>query len=332
MAHVTIKQLRYFDALARELHFGRAAEACAVTQPALSMQIHELEETLGLMLVERTRSGVQLTTKGREIAARATRVLGDVRDLVTFAHHASSVLAGTLRLGVIPSIAPYMLPPLLPLLRDAYPELELHVRETTTSVLTDELIDGKLDVILLALPIKHPDLVEMELFKDRFFLAMPESKKLSGRIRATADHVEGERLLLLEEGHCLRDQALTYCNLQHVDQFNTFGASSLSTIVEMVSANLGLTLLPELSLGVETRGRDLALAKFADPEPFRQIGLVWRKTSPRDEDFKELGRLVLKAWSDGPQPVAKSIISGSQSKSRPKRKKSEKSKAALAKS
>lgn len=323
MSHITLKQLKYFDALARELHFGRAAEACAVTQPALSMQIHELEETLGLMLVERTRSGVQLTTKGREIAERAARVLGDVRDLVTFAHHASSVLAGTLRLGVIPSVAPYLLPPLLPLLRDAYPELELHVRETQTAVLTDELIEGKLDVILLALPIKHPDLVEMDLFKDHFVLAMPQDKKLSGRVRATADYVEGERLLLLEEGHCLRDQALTYCNLQHVDQFSTFGASSLSTIVEMVSADLGITLLPELCLGVETRGRDLALAKFADPEPFRNIGLVWRKTSPRVDDFEELGRLVSQAWNDGPSPTAKKVISaGSSASPRTKRKKS----------
>ncbi len=323
MAHITFKQLKYFDALARELHFGRAAEACAVTQPALSMQIHELEESLGLMLVERTRSGVQLTTKGREISDRAARVLGDVRDLITFAHHASSVLAGTLRLGVIPSVAPYMLPPLLPLLRDAYPELELHVRETQTGVLTDELIEGKLDVVLLALPIKHPDLVEMDLFKDRFVLAMPQDKKLSGRVRATADYVEGERLLLLEEGHCLRDQALTYCNLQHVDQFNTFGASSLSTIVEMVSANLGITLLPELCLGVETRGRDLALAKFAEPEPFRNIGLVWRKTSPRVSDFKELGRLVSQAWTAGPLPMAKSaVVSGGASARTKKRKKS----------
>lgn len=323
MAHITFKQLKYFDALARELHFGRAAESCSVTQPALSMQIHELEDSLGLMLVERTRSGVQLTTKGREISERAARVLGDVRDLVTFAHHASSVLAGTLRLGVIPSVAPYMLPPLLPLLRDAYPELELHVRETQTDVLTNELIEGKLDVILLALPIKHTDLEEMELFKDRFVLALPQDKKLSGRVRATADYVEGERLLLLEEGHCLRDQALTYCNLQHVDQFSTFGASSLSTIVEMVSANLGITLLPELCLGVETRGRDLALAKFAEPEPFRTIGLVWRKTSPRVEDFRELGRLVSKAWNAGPLPTAKTVVaSGGAGPRAKKRKKS----------
>ncbi len=299
MTHVTIKQLRYFDALARELHFGRAADSCAVTQPALSMQIHELEQSLGLMLVERTRSGVQLTAKGQEIAQRSARILGDVRDLIAFAQHANKVLSGVLRVGVIPSVAPYMLPPLLPLLRESYPELELHVRETQTQILTDELIEGKLDVLLLALPVKHPDLESLPLFDDRFVLALPKERKLSGRVRATKELIEHERLLLLEEGHCLRDQALTYCSLQQVDTVNTFGASSLSTIIEMVAAGFGITLLPEICLGVESRGRDLSLVRFIDPEPFRTLGLVWRSTSPRKPDFMELGRLVTRAWEDG---------------------------------
>jgi LysR family hydrogen peroxide-inducible transcriptional activator len=300
MTQVTLKQLRYFDALARELHFGRAADSCSVTQPALSMQIHEMEQNLGLALVERTRSGVQLTTKGHEIAARCARILGDVRDLVAYAQHANGILAGTLRLGVIPSVAPYLLPPLLPLLREAYPELELHVRETQTQILTDELLDGKLDVLLLALPLKNPDLVNRKLFEDKFLLAVPKERKLSGRVRATKELIEHERLLLLEEGHCLRDQALTYCSLQQVDAVNTFGASSLATIVEMVSAGYGITLLPELAIGVEERGRDITLVRFVDPEPSRTIGLVWRSTSPRAQDFEELGRLVSKAWNDGP--------------------------------
>lgn len=304
MTQVTIKQLRYFDALARELHFGRAADACAVTQPALSMQIHELEQNLGLILVERTRSGVQLTGKGIEIAARCARILGDVRDLVAYAQHANRVLAGTLRLGVIPSVAPYMLPPLLPLLREAYPDLELHVRETQTQVLTDELLEGKLDVLLLALPLKHTDLTNRKLFEDKFLLAVPKDRKLSGRVRATKELIEHERLLLLEEGHCLRDQALTYCSLQQVDAVNTFGASSLATIVEMVSAGYGITLLPEMAVGIEERGRDITLVRFVDPEPSRTIGLVWRSTSPRTQDFEELGRLVTKAWKEGPLAVA----------------------------
>lgn len=305
MAQVTLKQIRYFDALARELHFGRAADACSVTQPALSMQIHEMEQNLGLALVERTRSGVQLTGKGEHIAARCARILGDVRDLIAYAQHANTILAGALRLGVIPSIAPYLLPPLLPLLREAYPELELHVRETQTQVLTDELLEGKLDVLLLALPVKHADLTNRVLFEDRFLLAVPKDRKLSGRVRATKELIEHERLLLLEEGHCLRDQALTYCNLQQVDAVNTFGASSLATIVEMVSAGYGITLLPEVSIGIEERGRDITLVRFVEPEPFRTIGLVWRSTSPRTQDFEELGRLVAKAWKEGPLAVAR---------------------------
>lgn len=305
MTHVTIKQLKYFDALARELHFGRAADTCAVTQPALSMQIHELEQSLGLMLVERTRSGVQLTAKGIEIAGRTSRILGDVRDLISYAQHANQLLSGVLRLGVIPSVAPYLLPPLLPLLREAYPDLELHVRETQTQILTDELIEGKLDVLLLALPVKHTDTEAMPLFDDRFILALPKERKLSGRVRATKELLEHERLLLLEEGHCLRDQALTYCSLQQVDTVNTFGASSLSTIIEMVAAGFGITLLPEICLGVESRGRDLGLVRFVDPEPFRTLGLVWRSTSPRKDDFRELGRLVTKAWEDGAVEAAR---------------------------
>jgi LysR family transcriptional regulator, hydrogen peroxide-inducible genes activator len=309
---ITLKQLRYLSALSQYGHFGKAAKACAVTQPALSMQIHELEEQLGLVLVERTRAGVLLSDKGREIAARVARILTDVREMVEFAQHANELLSGSLRLGVIPSIAPYMLPPLLPLLRDAYPELELHVRETQTHPLTQELLEGKLDVLLLALPIKHPDLESMTLFEDRFVLAVPQSKKLSGRVRATKELIEHEHLLLLEEGHCLRDQALTYCTLQQVDAVNTFGASSLSTIVEMVSAGYGITLLPEMCLGIEGRGRKIQLIRFAEPEPFRTIGLVWRSTSPRKRDFQELGRLVMKSWNEG--PMAASALAGRHKK------------------
>lgn len=295
MAHVTLKQLRYFDALAREQHFGRAADSCAVTQPALSMQIQDLEASLGIALVERTRSGVKLTPKGEEIALRAQRLLNDVRNLIDYAQHAGGVLSGTLRLGVIPSVAPYLLPPLLPLLKENHPDLVLHVRETQTHILTDELAEGKLDVLLLALPIRNPDVETLAVFEDRFLLALPKSRKLSGRVRATKEMVEHDRLLLLEEGHCLRDQALTYCSLQQVDDVNTFGASSLSTIVEMVSAGFGITLLPEICLGVESRNREIKMMRFVDPEPSRSIGLAWRRSSPRRADFLALGKLVNEA-------------------------------------
>lgn len=292
MAHVTLKQLRYFEALAREQHFGRAAEACSVTQPALSMQIQELEASLGIALVERTRNGVRLTPKGAVIANRAQRLLNDARDLIDYAKQSAGVLNGALRLGVIPSLAPYLLPPLLPMLKDAYPDLELHVRETQTHPLTDELLEGRLDVLLLALPLNQSDIEECPIFDDRFLLAMPTDKKLSGRVRATKELVESDRLLLLEEGHCLRDQALAYCSLQQVDSLNTFGASSLSTIVEMVSAGLGMTLLPEICLGVEGRRSDIKVIRFVDPEPSRSIGLAWRRSSPRREDFLALADLI----------------------------------------
>lgn len=295
MTHITLKQLRYFDALSREQHFGRAAEACSVTQPALSMQIQELEASLGISLVERTRSGVKLTPKGEEIAARAQKLLNDARDLVDFARHSAGVLSGSLRLGVIPSVAPYVLPPLLPLIRERHSDLELHLRETQTHVLLEGLAEGKLDAVLLALPVKSSDIEAMELFDDRFFLAVPKKKKLSGRVRATKEMIESDRLLLLEEGHCLRDQALTFCSLQQVDMVNTFGATSLSTIVEMVAADLGITLLPEICVGVECRARDLSIIRFADPEPTRKLGLCWRKSSPRSEDFHALGKLIIEA-------------------------------------
>jgi LysR family hydrogen peroxide-inducible transcriptional activator len=295
MHHITFKQLRYFHALAREQHFGRAAEACSVTQPALSMQIQELEMSLGLDLVERTRQGVKLTAKGEQIAARAQRILNDVRDLVDFARQSAGLLSGTLRLGLIPSVAPYLLPPLLPLLKQHHPGLELHVRETQTDSLVHELAEGKLDVLLLALPVKHSDIETLPLFEDRFLLALPKAENLSGRVRATPELVEHERLLLLEEGHCLRDQALTYCHLKHADTISTFGASSLSTIVEMVAGGLGMTLLPEICLPVEARNRDIKVMRFVEPEPSRTIGLAWRHSSPRADDYKALGKLVMQA-------------------------------------
>lgn len=307
MINITLKQLRYFDALSRELHFGRAAEACSVTQPALSMQIQEFEQNLQLNLIERTRSGVQLTPQGQEVARRAAKILSETRDLIDLARGGGSVLSGALRLGIIPSIAPYVLPPLLPLLRKSHPDLELSLRETQTHALVQELADGKLDVILLALPIKHNDVEIEQLFEDRFVVALSGEREITEDVRATPEFVEHERLLLLEEGHCLRDQALAYCELQQVKKLNTFGASSLSTIVELVAAGHGITLLPEISLGVEMRGRDLKLMRFAEPEPLRKIGLVWRATSPRKADFKELARLI-KAAAEPLLASAKDVV------------------------
>ena len=176
---VSLKQLKYFDAVARSRHFGKAAESCAVTQPALSMQIQELEKFLGVQLLERGRSGVMLTESGKEIAERAARVLADVRDIVDVARQQGNVLAGPLGFGVIPSVAPYILPQLLPMVRDTFPDLDLHIRESQTQTLVSELLDGQLDVLLLALPVDHPDIETVRLFDDRFLLAMASSHRMS---------------------------------------------------------------------------------------------------------------------------------------------------------
>jgi LysR family hydrogen peroxide-inducible transcriptional activator len=292
---VSLKQLRYFVTVARTGHFGAAAERCAVTQPALSMQIQELERELGLQLLERGRKRAELTAGGQEIAARAARVLADVRDLVDSARHFADGFAGPFRLGAIPSIAPYMLPQLLPLIRARYPALDLHLRETQTQRLLEELVDGDLDLVLLALPVEHPGVQTLSLFEDRFLLAVPASRPIGNYVRATPDLLREDRLLLLEEGHCLRDQALAFCRLRQVENIDTFGASSLSTIVQMVSNGLGLTLLPELSLELESKRADIRLMRFADPEPRRIIGLAWRETSPRKRDFMALGDLIVEA-------------------------------------
>ncbi len=289
---VTLKQLRYFEAVARLGHFGRAADHCAVTQPALSMQIRELESALGTTLIERRHKAVQLTEKGREVARRARRILAEVQDLSDFARQSAGPLAGPLRLGVIPSLAPYALPPLLPALRTAYPSLDLHIRETQTEPLVGELLDGDLDLLFLALPVAHSEVETIRLFEDRFLLAVPADRPPKGRVRATPELLVGERLLLLEEGHCLRDQALAFCSLRQIDAIDTFGATSLSTIVQMVANGLGMTLLPEISTKLEVRDDRVRLMRFSEPEPRRVIGLAWRRTSPLKRDFVEFGKLI----------------------------------------
>ena len=292
---ISLKQLRYFDAVARSGHFGKAAEACAITQPALSMQVQELEKFLGVQLLERGRNGVMLTASGKDIAQRAARVLADVRDIVDLARRQGDLLAGPLGFGVIPSVAPYILPQLLPMMRDAFPDLDLHIRESQTQPLLRELLDGQIDVLLLALPVEHPDIETIRLFDDRFLLAMATSHRMSNRVKATPDMLENDRLLLLEEGHCMRDQALAFCSLRRIENINMFGASSLSTMVQMVANGLGMTLLPELAVPVETRRGDIRLMRFAAPEPQRVIGLAWRKSSPRKHHFAELGRMIAAA-------------------------------------
>jgi len=292
---ITLRQLRYFEAVTRHLHFGKAAAECAVTQPALSQQIAEMEATLGVPLLERGTRRIAVTPKGEEIARRAVRILGEIRDLTDFARHGGGVLSGPLRIGVIPSIAPYLLPKALPLVQRTYPALELQLRETQTAALVDELAQGKLDVVLMALPVRDPAFDSLPLFVDRFLLASQAGSAASVAGFASPDTIPPDRLLLLEEGHCLRDQALTYCRIPRSEKVSGFGAASLSTIMQMVANGYGVTLLPEMCVAVEARDARIALSRFGAPEPQREIGLVWRRSSPRRGDFEALGHLLMKA-------------------------------------
>lgn len=287
---VTLRQLRYLEALAETLHFGQAAEACAVTQPALSMQIKELEDELQVSLIERRKSGIELTEQGEEIVRRGRTILASVRDLLDYAKHRERVLSGSLKLGAIPSIAPYLLPAALPELQRRFPDLTLHLRETITETLIRELVSGDLDLILVALPIQDPEVETLYLFDDKFVLAGCATK---GKRAKAADMLAHERLLLLEEGHCLRDQALSFCRLVTPESRESFGASSLATIVQMVAHGYGITLLPEMAVASEVHHRsDIRLLHFAAPEPKREIGLAWRKTSPRKAEFHAFAALL----------------------------------------
>jgi LysR family hydrogen peroxide-inducible transcriptional activator len=289
---LTLRQLQYFVALAELRHFGKAAEKCCVTQPALSMQMKELEEALGMQLIERRRGNLELTAEGREIAGRAHVVLNTVRDLQDYARHRSQTLVGDLRLGIIPSVAPYLLPKILPEVQARYPELQLKLHERLTQSLVAELIDGSLDAIILALPVPDSRAEAMQLFDDRFLLARPRGSRGGKKRRVSAASLKNEKLLLLNDGHCLRDQALSYCHSIERDMLSEFGASSLSTIMKMVANGYGVTLLPEIAAASEIADSRIELLHFAPPAPKRTIGLAWRKTSTRKKDFVALGHLI----------------------------------------
>jgi LysR family hydrogen peroxide-inducible transcriptional activator len=290
---ITLRQLRYLDALARHRHFGHAAKACAVTQPALSMQIRELEKLLGVDLVERRRQDVALTPVGEEIMRRAEGLLAGVDELADLARRRAGVLSGRLALGVIPSLAPYVLPKLLPALQARFPDLRLELRETQTRFLIDELMRGKLDVVMLALPIAEAEIETIRLFDDRLLLAVPADDPRGRAVRVNPRDVDPQKLILLEEGHCLRDQALAYCANAPDDGRMGLGATSLATVMQMVAGGHGITLVPKIAES-EARTRRIKLLRFAAPEPFRVIALAFRRTSPRKADFAAFARLVNK--------------------------------------
>jgi LysR family hydrogen peroxide-inducible transcriptional activator len=290
MNNLTVKQLRYLEALAQHGHFGRAAEACAISQPALSMQIKELEETLGAALFERSARQVRLTSFGEEFALRARGILRSVDELGDLARASQDRLVGRLRIGVIPTIAPYLLPTIIGNLTRRYAGLDIHVRETVTPKLIQEMVEGRLDTAIVALPVSEPSFAEVALFKEDFVLVRPgeDADKPVPNLETLGEM----RLLLLEEGHCFRDQALSFCNRHSALPRDLLDCSSLSTLVQMVSAGIGVTLIPEMAVAVETRSAPVSVARFKNPKPSRTIGMIWRKTSPLHKQLMQISEIV----------------------------------------
>lgn len=288
----TIKQLRYFVALARYEHFGKAAEACFVSQPAFSVAIKELESLLNMQLVDRTNKSVTVTSLGRDVAEQAKVVLRGLEELVDIARSNQAPLTGQLKLGVIPTIAPFLLPRLLPALRKEHPELQLHLKEDLTERVYDRLIDGELDLILIALPYELRNVTELSLFKDRFFLAHQQESSFLSALTSQVSSLPSDSILLLEDGHCLRDHALSACDIKNADKVSRITATSLLTLVQMVDADLGVSYLPEMAVNSSLLKNTRIKTEPMGEHSFREIGLVWRRASTRAEEFTMLGEFI----------------------------------------
>jgi LysR family hydrogen peroxide-inducible transcriptional activator len=278
---MNLRDLEYLVALAETRHFGRAAERCHVSQPTLSAQLRKLEGFLGVPLVERQPRRIGLTAAGEAVVERARRMLRDADDIRSLARASQDPLGGQLKVGLIPTLGPYLLPRVAPKIAKALPKLSLLLHEYQTAPLVERTLAGELDLAILALPAETEGLATRPLFDEPFLVAMPERHRLAGRKRVKAADLEGEKLLLLEEGHCLRDQALEVC--AHVGtEEQAFRGTSLETLRQMVAAGLGLTLLPGLSAdGPFASTRGLTVRPFASPTPHRMIGAAWRRSTSR---------------------------------------------------
>lgn len=287
----SLRHLRYLAALADTLHFGRAAEACFVTQSTLSAGLKELESQLGVTLVERTKRRVMMTPLGAEVAARARRLLSAAGEIADLARAAAEPLSGPLDLGVIPTVAPFLLPKVLAKVRKAHPRLKLHLVEDLTARLLERLAAGELDLALIALPYRSPEIETLELGDDPFLLATPPGHPLAGHAQVPARELEKAPLLLLEEGHCLRDHALAACRLAEASPASErLQATSLHTLTQMVAGGMGVTLLPQMAVDAGlAKGAGITATRLDDPGAKRRIGFAWRPSSPRKAEFRKLG-------------------------------------------
>ena len=302
MANMTLKQLRYVEAISRQGHFGRAADVCAVTQPALSMQVKELEESLGTPLFERGPRKVRLTGFGEIFVERAREILRAVDELEDLARASHGQLAGRMRVGVIPTVAPYLLPALIGRLAEVFPDLDLQLRETTTAKLLQELREGTLDTAIVALPVSEPSMLELPLFSEDFVLVRPAAD--AGKPVPNRDRLREMKLLLLEEGHCFRDQALSFCEMGASRPRELLDGSSLATLVQMVGVGIGVTLIPDMAVPVETRAAAVSVARFEGQKPSRTIGMIWRKTSPLKPQLMQIADAVRRCGGPGQRVVA----------------------------
>lgn len=289
----TLRQLQFLVALKAEGSFVAAAETVGVTQPTLSAGIKELEAALGTVLVERGRSGAVLTPAGEEAADRASRALGEVEELVHAVHAAGESLAGRFRLGAIPTIAPFLLPRALPLLKRRYPKLRLQLREDLTSRLVDALRARTLDAALIALPYDAHGVETLTIADDEFLFLCPDDHPLASRNDLSPDHLEPDELLLLEDGHCLREHALSACALPPGRRSAEVSATSLHTLVQMVAGGMGVTLLPRIAAeGGAAAGAPVAIRPFAEPVVGRSIGMAWRQGGQREEEARMLAETL----------------------------------------
>lgn len=295
MVQINFRDLRYLVAVANYRHFGRAAAACYVSQPTLSTQIKKLEQYLGVQLIERSSKQVMLTHAGELIAERAHRVLNEVADIVDTARAAGDPTVGELRLGLIPTIGPYLLPHLIPVLRETYPRLKPLLYEQQTQMLAKRLRRGELDAAIMAVPVTEPGLLNMSLYHEPFYLALPAEHRLTRCQRIALGDLEQERILLLEEGHCLRDQALDVCSMAGASEIEEFRATSMETLRQMVALGAGITLLPAMvaaaSPGVPNH-RAIELRAFQAPAPQREVALYWRRGSAREPTIRTVAEVV----------------------------------------
>lgn len=298
-AHLpSLRQLQYFVSIVWTKSFSRAAELCNVTQPTLSGGVRDLEALLGEALFVRNSRGVTLTRAGAALSLPAQDILARAENFIDIARSVKKPLSGTLSLGVIPTIAPYVLPRLLPALQDSFQDLDLQLKEDLSEHLLNALIQHRMDVVLMAFPYDTPGVDQMILWSEEFLWAIPGNGTIDPRPMAPAD-LQQDNILLLEDGHCLRDHALSACKLPPGEQRKTFGATSLATLIQMVEHGYGTTLLPAMAIDPHSPPAKMTLRRFTAPQPSRQIGLAWRKGSPRADEFKTLGKFIVKTLKPG---------------------------------